>query len=334
MWAFRGAVRNVGLAKARGEYVAFLDSDDAWLPEKLDRQVETLDRDPRIGIVCTNAAAVDEAGRSLGYPYLRPEQGRSGAVLADLIRDNFVIASTAVVRRAQVEKVGGFTEEPLLRGVEDYDLWLRIATEAHVIYLREPLAVYREHPSSMRQEVPRSVYCRSMLRALERLQVALDGRGVDRPGIRAMLERVAAEHRLRLAEAEEAEAGHAMSLRARLWVLARDQKQLANALSRRASALRRAVLRGAPATTAARSALALDRPIALSLRSRGSRVASRAPERLDPKCRAAAARWMSCPPSFRAADSQRPSRVSTARRAGGSCELPPLCCAFRATAHD
>ena len=167
------AARNAALGAARGELVALLDSDDAWLPEKLERQLELLDRRPEVGLVCTNAWVIDANGRRGDRTYLDGRAGAEGRVLVPLLDTNFVIASTVLVRRGLVDEAGGFSEEPLLRAVEDYDLWLRLAVVTRFAYLPTPLALYREHAGAIRGTVPRVAVCRSQLRILDRVEPLL-----------------------------------------------------------------------------------------------------------------------------------------------------------------
>ena len=165
--------RNAGLQIARGDYVAFLDSDDQWPPQKVERQVRILDRYPNVGLVCSNALVLEERQDKPNRLYLQGEYTRSGWVLKELLHDNFVITSTAVIRRSLLERVGIFSEDPLLRGVEDYDLWLRIAAASMIYYIPEPLAIYRDHTGSIRAQQSRVSYWQGMLLILRLLRQRL-----------------------------------------------------------------------------------------------------------------------------------------------------------------
>lgn len=169
------AVRNVALSHSRGDLVALLDDDDVWLPEKLERQVAVIDREPAVGLVCSNARVIDGNGAEIGQRYLRPEQGTSGDVLEQLLDVNFVIASSAIVRRELIERVGGFSEDFRLHAVDDYDLWLRVAAISRVAYLPEPLLSYREHDRSIHRGVPHTAYWTCVLAAVENLEGFLGG---------------------------------------------------------------------------------------------------------------------------------------------------------------
>jgi glycosyltransferase involved in cell wall biosynthesis len=140
------ASRNAGIAHASGEYIAFLDDDDTWLPQKLERQMRLLDRCPvKVGAVYCGYYRVDmESGATMATTL--PE--RRGAIYADLREQNWVGSpSTVVLRRECFDKVGLFDEQ-LEFGV-DYDMWIRISRFYHVECVPEPLVRYSVHPDRL-----------------------------------------------------------------------------------------------------------------------------------------------------------------------------------------
>jgi glycosyltransferase involved in cell wall biosynthesis len=147
------AARNAAIAAATGRYVAFLDADDLWLPDKLATQVAVLDLRPEVGLVYADALIFDEtSGTSCGthadrFPH------PSGRVLADLLFANVVPSPTAVVRRAALDRSGLFDET--LTGSEDWDLWLRIAREWDFYCVPRPLATYRMHGGNAHRNTER-----------------------------------------------------------------------------------------------------------------------------------------------------------------------------------
>jgi glycosyltransferase involved in cell wall biosynthesis len=179
--------RNAALREASGELIAFLDSDDQCLPERIERQVEVLAASPQIGLACSNAVVERLGQGKAAERYLRAGQGKSGRVLPELLRDNFVITSTATVRRAILERTGPFCENPRLRAREDYDLWLRVAAVAEVHYDADPLAIYRDDVGSVREGEPRSRYWEGMILVLGRLQSYLEKSGPIEPPVAELL---------------------------------------------------------------------------------------------------------------------------------------------------
>jgi len=141
----QASARNVGIQYATGEYVAFLDSDDLWLPDKLARQVACLRDTKRQWVYCDTELFDDATGRSLGRysrTVCRPQQN---FVARELLFGDFIASPTPVVRRSVFECVGWFDESPELRSREDWEMWLRIAALYEVAYVPEVLARYRIH---------------------------------------------------------------------------------------------------------------------------------------------------------------------------------------------
>jgi glycosyltransferase involved in cell wall biosynthesis len=128
--------RTAGIARAASAYVAFLDSDDAWLPGKLARQLAVLERRPEVGMVGTRTTmAATVADRRLDA--LAPELDIS--VRAQLFK-NFFQTSTVVIRRSVQEQAGGFPTGQ--RHAEEGDLFLRIAARSQCVLLNEVLVDY------------------------------------------------------------------------------------------------------------------------------------------------------------------------------------------------
>jgi glycosyltransferase involved in cell wall biosynthesis len=156
------AARNAAIRRARGDYIAFLDADDRWLPTKLAKQVSLLESHPEVGFCSTAARVEDEHGKLLNVWKCR--SGRL-QMLETLFAENAAIAggcSAVVARRHLVEQVGMFDES--LRGFEDPDLWIRLAAVSGYACIDEPLAVIlrREQSVSRNVEAMRSSTLRSM----------------------------------------------------------------------------------------------------------------------------------------------------------------------------
>src|SRR5262245_1879162 len=129
--------KNRGLEEARGEFVAFLDADDYWLPHKLERQLEYF-RDPSVGVVFSRRTLIDADG----HIRLVPDGPLPTGIIADeMFRQNFICFSSAVLRSEVVDHVGRFDER--LDLAIDYDFWLRAARHYQFACVDEPLTAYR-----------------------------------------------------------------------------------------------------------------------------------------------------------------------------------------------
>ena len=139
-----GAVRNAALQAARGEYIAFLDSDDVWLPSKLALQVASLRSHPERGWSHTAFAVIDDSGELLRGAHSRWWPAAEGWILEHLIDMKVVIAIASVmVKRSLLEQLGGFDPEQL--ACNDYDLWLRLAGLTEIDGVPETLVYKRMH---------------------------------------------------------------------------------------------------------------------------------------------------------------------------------------------
>ena len=137
--------RNAGIRKARGEWLAFLDGDDAWLPWRLEEQVKVLAGAPDAVCVSGNVTLLSgPADRFVRPASTCPVRD---VALAEFLDSNPVPTSTALVKRKALDEAGGFDEQ--FRGPEDIDLWMRIAGRGRLLKMDLPLALYRERPGSL-----------------------------------------------------------------------------------------------------------------------------------------------------------------------------------------
>jgi glycosyltransferase involved in cell wall biosynthesis len=142
--------RNRGVASAAGEFIAFLDSDDLWMPAKLERQLAFMRANPDVRIAqCGERWLRDWHPVNPG----RRHRKRAGAFFEDSLRTCLVSPSATIMRTDFFRALGGF--DPTLAACEDYDLWLRVLVESPIGLLDEPLAIRRAgHPGQLSATVP------------------------------------------------------------------------------------------------------------------------------------------------------------------------------------
>jgi glycosyltransferase involved in cell wall biosynthesis len=150
--------RNAGIRAARGEFIAFLDADDIWLPGKLGAQVDHFASHPEISMVCTAFAQwLSDANGVFPDPLaVIPDPGSavtgaidrelSGWIYHKLLLRNFVWTTTVMMRRSLIDRIGLYDESYRLG--QDYDYFLRAARETQVHRLSRAYALYRQHPGS------------------------------------------------------------------------------------------------------------------------------------------------------------------------------------------
>jgi glycosyltransferase involved in cell wall biosynthesis len=139
-----GVARNSGAKLATGEFLAFLDADDYWAPEKLEKQLAKFGEDSEIGLVHCGFQNVDTDGNLLD----RCVDGSDGWVAEKLLKFEPSIAApggTTMIRRGDFWEVGGYDTDPALHPSEDWDLSYRIASRWKYGFVPEPLLYYRQH---------------------------------------------------------------------------------------------------------------------------------------------------------------------------------------------
>ena len=145
------AARNAGIGAAQGEYIAFLDADDVWMPKKLSQQIALLESCPQAGLAFANMRLSSEGNDPElsmfeKYNFTARFFGHESLVVdapSKLVRANFIPTSTVIARKRILIDAGGFDEK--FRKAEDWDLWLRIALRSPIAYTPDLLMLKRVH---------------------------------------------------------------------------------------------------------------------------------------------------------------------------------------------
>jgi len=133
------AARNTGIRFARGQFIALLDHDDLWMPEKLKRVIEAFKLMPKTDLICHNEQILQN-GKVIKVSQNSEKNYSSYEEL--LFKGNSLSPSAVVFRKSLFDTVGGFDESPELNTVEDYDFWLRISRVGKINYINATLGSY------------------------------------------------------------------------------------------------------------------------------------------------------------------------------------------------
>jgi glycosyltransferase involved in cell wall biosynthesis len=144
-------VRNAAIRAASGKFLAFLDSDDLWLPHKLERQLALMRATPARRWSYTQVRRIDDEGNDAASVGGRPWRALDGDIVEPLLRLEALIATPAVIaERELVLDAGGFDEQQ--RFCEDYDLWVRLAMRSGVAAFTDQLSCVRVHLDNYSQD--------------------------------------------------------------------------------------------------------------------------------------------------------------------------------------
>ncbi|MEP4545281.1 MAG: glycosyltransferase family 2 protein [Saccharospirillum sp.] len=167
------AARNTGIRVAKGDYIAFLDSDDLWLPKKIETQIPWFDYSDNVGLVGGGYEYVKASGEVADRPKLPPEFPR----YEDLAIGLFAFSGSspiAICKKEVFKKVGFFDDQLIL--LEDWDMWIRISEHFKVINPQKRLVQVRMHDEVRTHRPP----WRQMVKLTEQTRATLNARIKDK----------------------------------------------------------------------------------------------------------------------------------------------------------
>ena len=152
---------NTGIKNATGDFIAIIDADDLWFPEKLAIELSFFESHPDIGMVCSNEfELIEDKQTSQKTSNLVQKQQRTNRFISFkylFLNTNIVSTSTVVLRKQCLADVGMLSELPSYFSVYDYQLWLRVAQKYPIYFINKPLGYYRIHEKGISKKMDRSV---------------------------------------------------------------------------------------------------------------------------------------------------------------------------------
>lgn len=146
--------RNFGIDNAKGEFIAFVDQDDLWTPDKLKKQVDVFIEKSDINFICTDGEVFGEINRNLDYQNkLKLNNGLIQQSYLRMIKNNFVIASSAIFRKKLIPIIGYSNRSFII--VPDYEYFIRISRKCDFYFIAEPLVRYRMHEDNTLKNIIR-----------------------------------------------------------------------------------------------------------------------------------------------------------------------------------
>ena len=161
------AARNRAIRESVSPFVAFIDADDEWLPDKLERQLALLRQNESLGMVCSTCL-ISGAGSKEDRHIVVDNVPHIGRLFKHLVRNCFVFTPSVVVRRRCLQEIGLFHEE--LPVSEDFNLWLRIAARWDIAIVPEVCAIVNKRPGSLSVTISSEERLRSGVAALEHVR--------------------------------------------------------------------------------------------------------------------------------------------------------------------
>ncbi|MEZ5727020.1 MAG: glycosyltransferase [Burkholderiaceae bacterium] len=174
------SARNYGVAQCRGDLVAFCDQDDVWLPDKLERQIALFSNPDTVLVHGWGAIARREDLADAIEPHA-VSTDLEGDLLHEIVRRNFVICSSALLRRQVLLDVGPFDEDPAINGVDDWNMWVRVATRGRIDVVKDIVVLVRRHGANQSSNEGRMLAAElACLEKLEPLLPPADARAMVR----------------------------------------------------------------------------------------------------------------------------------------------------------
>ena len=193
------AARNHAIARASGEFVAFLDADDRWMPEKLERVATLISIDPQADLIYHDVMMITSSGQSWKEISGPPPPD---AYRRLLLQNNFLATTSVMVRRSCLAATGGFDCNPNFEICEDYELWVRLARSgARFAYIPEILAEIARADGSLSSNTIRHMTNRLNVRRYC-LQRAFDDGILSAPELKRHRNRIAAVCQAKIAVAQ------------------------------------------------------------------------------------------------------------------------------------